>query len=87
MYFDDLEIASNEHLYIACDELMFCRLIPLKEVNETVILLLGQWHTSKAICSALITIFSGYGIFNLAASLGVKYLDKLEKVADYQAIC
>ena len=38
-------------------------------------------------CSALITIFSGYGIFNLAANLGVCYLDKLEKVVDYSATC
>jgi len=38
-------------------------------------------------CSALITIFSGYGIFNLAANLGVRYLDKLEKVVDYSATC
>ena len=36
-------------------------------------------------CSALITIFSGYGIFNLAANLGVQYLDKLERVVDYSA--
>jgi len=33
----------------------------------------------------LITIFSGYRIFNLAASLGVRYLDKLKKVVDYSA--
>jgi len=35
----------------------------------------------------LIIIFSGYRIFNLAASLGVHYLDKLEKVVDYSATC
>ena len=38
-------------------------------------------------CSTLITIFSGYGIFNLAANLGVRYLDKLERVVDYSATC
>ena len=37
--------------------------------------------------NALITIFSGYGIFNLAANLGVRYLDKLEKVVDYLTTC
>ncbi len=34
-------------------------------------------------CNALITIFSEYDIFNLAANLGVCYLDKLKKVVDY----
>ncbi|CAG8539347.1 17714_t:CDS:2 [Cetraspora pellucida] len=44
-------------------------------------------HTSKDMCSALITIFSGYGIFSLAARLGVLYLNKLEKVVNYSATC
>ena len=30
---------------------------------------------------------SGYGIANLAATLGVHYLDKLEKVVNYNATC
>ena len=34
-------------------------------------------------CSILITIFSGFGIFNLAAALGAKFLDKLEAIVDY----
>jgi hypothetical protein len=34
-------------------------------------------------CSVLLTIFSGYGIYNMAAILGVAFLDKLEKVIDY----
>ena len=38
-------------------------------------------------CSALITIFSDYGIFNLAVNLEVHYLDKLEKVVDYLTTC
>ena len=38
-------------------------------------------------CSALLTIFSGYGIYNMAAVLGVVFLDKLEKVVDYRSTC
>ncbi|CAG8795516.1 23703_t:CDS:2, partial [Cetraspora pellucida] len=87
MYFNDVGVDKTEHLCIASDEAIFRRLIKYKEKNEKVILFLGQWHTSKDMCSALITIFSGYGIFNLAAKLGVKHLDKLEKVVDYQATC
>jgi hypothetical protein len=45
---------------------------------------LGQWHTSKAMLDALIKLFSGYGIFNIAGALGVQYLDKLERVVDYR---
>jgi len=52
---------------------------PYYQQKENIRLLLGQWHTSKDMCSILITIFSGYGIFNLAASL--------EKVVDYSATC
>ncbi|RHZ57019.1 hypothetical protein Glove_395g64 [Diversispora epigaea] len=47
----------------------------------------GQWHTSKDMCSVLLTIFSEYGIYNMAAILGVVFLDKLEKVVDYRSIC
>jgi len=35
----------------------------------------------------LITIFSGYSIFNLAANISICFLDKLEKVVNYQATC
>ena len=84
MYHDDLPRGNNDGLYIACDQAIFGRLISYKEIHEDVRLLLGQWHTSKDMCSILITIFSGYGIFNLAASLGVRYLDKLERVVDYR---
>src|SRR6266540_7118512 len=38
-------------------------------------------------CSTLITIFSGYGIFNLTVTLSIRYLDKLERVIDYWATC
>lgn len=47
--------------------------------------MLGGWHTSKNMCITIISIFSGYGIFNLASILGVCYFDKFEKVVDYQA--
>lgn len=33
----------------------------------------------------LITIFSSYGIFNIAEILGVRFLDKLEKGVDFRA--
>ncbi len=85
MYFQDVGISNSNYLDIACDEAIFRRLISYHENNSTARLFLGQWHTSKDMCSALITIFSGYGIFDFAAKLGVRYLDKLEKVVDYSA--
>src|SRR5438128_4601940 len=62
MYWDDLSInsSSNEQLYIACDQAIFARLISYKEEHPNVQVLLGQWHTSKDMCSALIKIFSVY---------------------------
>jgi hypothetical protein len=87
MYFNDVGTSNSNNLDIACDEAIFRRLISYQKSKPNVRLLLGQWHTSKDICSTLITIFSGYGIFNLAANLGVHYLDKLEKVIDYSATC
>ncbi|RIA82074.1 hypothetical protein C1645_835943 [Glomus cerebriforme] len=47
-------------------------------------LILGQWHTSKDMCSVLIVLFSSYGIFDLTNFLGVKFLEKLESV-DYRS--
>ena len=38
-------------------------------------------------CNVLLTVFSSYGIYNLAAILGVKFLDKLELVVDYRSTC
>jgi hypothetical protein len=84
MYRDDLQIGSNENMYIACDQAIFARLIPYKKKHKDVRLILGQWHTSKAMLSTLIKIFSGYGIFHLAGALGVQYLDKFENVVDYR---
>ena len=87
MYRDELPHGCDERLYIACDQAIFGRLTSYKETHSDVRLLLGQWHTSKDMCSTLITIFSGYGIFNLAAVLGVRYLEKFEHVVDYRATC
>ena len=89
MYFNDVgpKNGDNRNIDVACDEAIFRRLISYHEQKPEIRLLLGAWHTSKEMCNTLITIFSGYGIFNLAACIGVKYLDKLEKVTDYQATC
>ncbi|RIA85051.1 hypothetical protein C1645_879557 [Glomus cerebriforme] len=86
IYFNDVRLSNSNYLDIVCDEAIFRRLITYCEKKDNIRLILGQWHTSKDMCSALITIFSGYGIFILAANLGICYLDKLEKV-DYQATC
>ena len=47
--------------------------------------MLGQFHTNREMLIVLISAFSGYGIFNLAAKLGTKFLDKLDNVVDYRA--
>ena len=88
MYFNNIGTVNSNYLDIACDEAIFRRLIPYYKKRKNVIrLFLGQWHTSKDMCNTLIIIFSGYSIFNLAANLGICFLDKLEKVVDYQATC
>ena len=35
--------------------------------------------------SVLLTLFSSYGIYDLATALGVKFLDKLAAVVDYRS--
>ncbi|CAG8560499.1 1935_t:CDS:2, partial [Gigaspora rosea] len=80
IYRDDLDLDSNDNLYIAYNQAIFGRLISYKEANK-------NSYTSKDMRSTLITIFSGYGIFNLAAVLGAKYLDKFERVVDYRVTC
>ena len=84
-YFVDLNISNNESINVCCDEAIFRRVMQHHLINSRVCPLLGQWHTSKDMCSVLLVIFSSYGIYNLAASLGVKFLDKLEQVADYRS--
>jgi len=73
LYYEDVRITNTSCLNIACDEAIFCQLILYKEKNNNKIVrpLLGQWHTSHNMCIALINIFSGYGIANIAAKLGV----------------
>jgi hypothetical protein len=83
-YLEDFD-ATAQTLDIACDEAIFRRLKNYRNDNQTARVILGQWHTSKDMCAALIKIFSGYGLFNLAASLGARFLDKFEKVVDYPA--
>jgi len=87
MYLNDLEAPgdNNNVLDVACDEAIFRRLNTYQNDKQKVRAILGQWHTSKEMCATIITIFSGYGLFGIAASLGVKFLDKLQKTADYQA--
>ncbi|PKK57315.1 hypothetical protein RhiirC2_826194 [Rhizophagus irregularis] len=86
-YIEDLELVENQPVEICCDEAIFRRVIKLHQKNSRIRPLLGQWHTSKDMCNALLTIFSSYGIYNLAATLGVKFLDKLESVVDYRSTC
>ncbi|RHZ69647.1 hypothetical protein Glove_281g66 [Diversispora epigaea] len=38
-------------------------------------------------CNTLLTIFSSYGIYNLASELGVNFLDKLKQVVNYRSTC
>jgi hypothetical protein len=84
MYLKDFS-AENQTLDIACDEAIFRRLKNYSNDNQPVNAILGQWHTNKDMCAALVKIFSGYGLFNLAASVGTRFLDKFEKVVEYQA--
>ena len=89
LYYEDVGIVNTGCLDIACDEAIFHQLILYKEKNDDKIVrpLLGQWHTSRDMCIILINIFLGYGIANMAAKLSIQFLDKLEKVVDYQATC
>ncbi|RIA89701.1 hypothetical protein C1645_738443 [Glomus cerebriforme] len=86
-YIEDLELTENQSVEICCDEAIFRRVIKLHQKNSRIQPLLGQWHTSKDMCSVLLTIFSSYEIYNLAATLGVKFLYKLESVVDYRSKC
>ncbi|RHZ47921.1 hypothetical protein Glove_564g9 [Diversispora epigaea] len=85
MYVEDLDLNEEEYLDIVADQAIHSRLIKLQKQWSHLRPILGQWHTSKDICSVLIVLFSSYGIFNLAKELGVKFLDKLDKVVDYRS--
>jgi hypothetical protein len=90
-YLDDIELVKNksgEYLHIASDESIFRRIVKYSShINSNCCPILGQWHTNKDMCSVLINIFSGYGIFNLAEFLGAKFLSNFQKVVDYRATC
>ncbi|CAJ0745031.1 15688_t:CDS:2 [Entrophospora sp. SA101] len=76
----------KKYLDIASDQSIFQRLEKYKEyINPNSRIILGQWHTNLDMCSVLITIFSGYGIYNIASALGVKYLTNFQKIVDYRA--
>jgi len=85
MYLDDFGASIHGTLDLVCDQAIYQRLNNYSNPNQKLNYILGAWHTNKAMCSALITVFSGYGIFGMARSLGVQYLDKLEKVVDYRS--
>ncbi|RHZ77201.1 hypothetical protein Glove_184g122 [Diversispora epigaea] len=84
MYKEDFDI-SEGFLDISGDEVVFRKLIKCREEWPNLRPLLGQWHTSKDMLSVLITLFSSYGIFDLASALGVRFLDKFESVVDYRS--
>ncbi|CAG8502058.1 1422_t:CDS:1 [Dentiscutata heterogama] len=86
MYIEDLELNQGESLDIACNEAIFRRLTDFSNNQLKLNPILGQWYTSKDICSALISAFSGYRLFGLASTLGKKYLEKLQDVVNYKAI-
>ncbi|GBC39186.2 hypothetical protein GLOIN_2v1774956 [Rhizophagus irregularis DAOM 181602=DAOM 197198] len=84
MYKKDFELRSEQYLDVVADEAIFRRIIKLTDQWPYLRPILGQWHTSKDMCSILIVLFSSYRIFDLANSLGVKFLEKLESVVDYR---
>ncbi|RHZ43769.1 hypothetical protein Glove_856g18 [Diversispora epigaea] len=86
-YFNDLKINNNSKIEVVGDEAIFRRILKYYQNNSRIRPLLGQWHTSKDMCSVLLTIFSVYGIYNMAAILEVVFLDKLEKVVNYRSTC
>ncbi|GBC15515.1 hypothetical protein GLOIN_2v1762817 [Rhizophagus irregularis DAOM 181602=DAOM 197198] len=85
MYKKDFELTSEQYLDVVADEAIFRRIIKLTDQWPYLRPILRQWHTSKDMCSVLIILFSSYGIFDLANSLGVKFLEKLESVVDYRS--
>ena len=85
MYVNDLNLHTQEYLDVVADEAIFRRLMKQRKQWPYLRPILGQWHTSKDMCSVLIVLFSSYRIFDLAKELGVKFLDKLDKVVDYRS--
>ncbi|CAB4422088.1 unnamed protein product [Rhizophagus irregularis] len=87
MFLQDFNLDNDKYIDIVSDEAIFRRTTLYLENHAYTRIILDQWHTSKNMCSVLITIFSGYGIFNLAAALGSKFLDKLKAIVDYRSTC
>ena len=85
MYKNDFSLDSNDYLDIVADESIFWRLMNLRQEWPNLRPILGQWHTNKDMASALITIFSSYGLFDLCVAVGVKFLDKFERIINYWA--
>ena len=98
MYLEDIDLTpilvyNNEGylefqtcLNISADESIFRWIVNYKTIaNPHTRILLGPWHLNKDMCGVLINIFSGYGIFNLAAALDAKYLTNFQKCVDYRA--
>ncbi|UZN99313.1 uncharacterized protein OCT59_000591 [Rhizophagus irregularis] len=85
MYKNEIGMENNEYINVVADEAIFRRGISYCKTNQKTKMILGQWHTNKDMMMALITIFSGYRIFNMAGILGVRFLDKLEKGIDFRA--
>ena len=86
-YFDDLDLNNDENINVCCNEAIFWWVMQYHLINSKACPLLGQWHTSKDMCSILLVIFSSYEIYNFASFLEVKFLDKLEQVVDYRSTC
>ncbi|RHZ55257.1 hypothetical protein Glove_417g21 [Diversispora epigaea] len=85
MYKKDFLLNSDNYLDIVGDESIFRRLMNIRKEWPNLLPILGMWHTNKDMLSAIIVIFSSYGIFDLCTAIGVKFLDKFEKVIDYRA--
>ncbi|POG73181.1 hypothetical protein GLOIN_2v1772788 [Rhizophagus irregularis DAOM 181602=DAOM 197198] len=60
MFLQDFNLDNNKYMDIVSDEAIFRRTILYLENHAYTRIILGQWHTSKDICSVLITIFSGF---------------------------
>ncbi|CAB5180534.1 unnamed protein product [Rhizophagus irregularis] len=71
MYLTEIGMENNGNINVVADEAIFRRGISYCKTNQKTKMILGQWHTNKDMIMTLITIFSGYGIFNMAEILGV----------------
>ena len=83
LYKKDFALENYDFLDIVADEAIYRRLIKGKKNWPNLRPHLGQWHTSKDLCSVLLVLFSSYGLLSLASRLGVRFLDKFEAAVDY----